>query len=377
MRDLKFTIMGAGHGGQTMAADLTLAGYEVRLFELEKFKANIEPIIEKGGIEHTGIASVSGRTGFTEISTVTTNIKEAIEGSDIINLCIPAYGHETHMNLLLPLLEDGQMVVIWPDNWGAIRLRQMMKEKEIDTDIISAGVASMLYACRRVTPTRVWTRRIKVNLRLSAFPRNDTPKVIKTLSKPWPGRLMSGENIFEVTMSNGNWSGHPPLMIFNACRIESDKGMFNLWKEGGNDPSFNVKSPSRLRLQLMMERKKVMEGFGLKTEYPPIYPPGHERAFLTDKELEEYAKIKIPGVPQQNPDYAPNTLNFRYITEDVPFGLVPLHHFGDLVRVSTPYTDATVTIAGVLTDKNYWKEGINPKKLGFGNLSAIQILKRL
>ena len=149
-----------------MAADLTLASYEVRLFEMERSNVNIEPIMEKGGIEHTGVASIQGRTGFAEISTVTTNIKEAIEGADVINICIPAYGHEAQMNLFVPYLEDGQMVIIWPDNWGAIRLRKIMKEKGNETHILSSGVASMLYACRRVTPTKVWTRRIKVNLRL-------------------------------------------------------------------------------------------------------------------------------------------------------------------------------------------------------------------
>ena len=39
LEDLKFAILGAGNGGHAMAADLALAGHEVRLFDLERFKA--------------------------------------------------------------------------------------------------------------------------------------------------------------------------------------------------------------------------------------------------------------------------------------------------------------------------------------------------
>jgi len=377
MKDLEFAILGAGNVGQTMAADLRLAGYRVRLFEMEKFRRNIDPIIEKGGIEFAGIGLTPSRVGFAEISTVTTDIEEAIEGADVVNICIPAYGHEALMNLFVPHLQDGQMVVVWPDNWGAIRLRQIMKEKGKEADIVVAGASSCLYAGTRVTPTRVWNRRFKVNLRLAAFPKNDTLRVLETLSEPWPGHLIAGKNILEVAMCNTNWIAHPGLLIFNACRIESDKGMFNIQKDGGSDPSFGVKSPSKLSKTLETEIRKVQQGLGLRTDYPPVYPPGHKRAQLTEKEMEEYAKINFPGKSWPSPDHAPSTLDHRYSTEDIPFGLVPVHHFGCLVSVPTPYADACVYLCGLLTDRDYWKEGITPEKLGWGGLTATQILNML
>jgi opine dehydrogenase len=374
---MKFAVLGAGHGGQTMAADLTLAGYEVHLFEMERFKANIKPIIERGGIEYTGIPSVAGRTGFAEIDFVTSNMKEAVEGVEVIHINIPAQGHETQMRLLAPHLVDGQMIVVWPDNWGAIRLRKYMEETGNDAKIMAAGGVSNLYACRRVTPVRVWVRRIKVNLRVAAYPRSDTDQVIKTLTRPWPNRLIRGENILEVTLSNDNWFYHPPLMIFNACRIESDKGDFNLWKAGGYEPSYGVKSPSKLWLKLMKERNQIMQRFGFKTEYPIDYPPGHPVAILTESDLKEYNKMIIPGVVQSNPDNAPNSLNFRYLTEDVPYGLVPLHHLGCIVDTPTPFTDSTIHIGGLLLERDFWEEGINLEKLGWSGLSAKEILERL
>jgi hypothetical protein len=81
-----------------------------------------------------------------------------------------------------------------------------------------------------------------------------------------------------------------------------------------------------------------MEAFGLNPHAADnIYPSGHKLAYLSDEEKQAIAKIKIPGVPQAHPDKAPSTLNFRYMTEDVPYGLVPLSYFGDLVGVETRY----------------------------------------
>jgi opine dehydrogenase len=377
MKDLEFAVLGAGNVGQMMAADLRLGGYSVRLFEMEKFRPNIDPIIEKGGIDLIGIGLTPSRVGFAEINTVTTNMKEAVEGTDVINVCIPAYGHEALMNLLVPHLHDGQIVVVWPDNWGAVRLRRIMKEKGKEADIVVAGASSCLYGATRVTPTRVWNRRFKVNLRLAAFPTNGTQRVIETLSKPWPGHLIAGGNILEVTICNSNWIVHPGLMIFNTCRIESDKGMFNIQKEGGSDPSFGVTSPSKLSKKLETEIREVQQRLGLRTDYPPMYPPGHKRARLTEEELQEYAKINFPGKSWPSPDHAPSTLDHRYLTEDIPFGLVPVHHFGSLVSVPTPYIDACVYLCGLLNDRNYWKEGVTLEKLGWGNLTATQILKML
>ena len=48
MGDEKITIIGAGAGGSAIAADLTLAGWDVSLFEFPQFKENIEAIIQLG-----------------------------------------------------------------------------------------------------------------------------------------------------------------------------------------------------------------------------------------------------------------------------------------------------------------------------------------
>ncbi len=47
----KIAVLGAGNGGQAAAADLTLRGFKISLFEMPQFEQNLKPILERGGIE--------------------------------------------------------------------------------------------------------------------------------------------------------------------------------------------------------------------------------------------------------------------------------------------------------------------------------------
>jgi 3-hydroxyisobutyrate dehydrogenase-like beta-hydroxyacid dehydrogenase len=49
MNPKKIAVIGAGHGGYGMAADLRLAGYEVHFYG-SKARGNLEPVIKREGI---------------------------------------------------------------------------------------------------------------------------------------------------------------------------------------------------------------------------------------------------------------------------------------------------------------------------------------
>jgi opine dehydrogenase len=78
-------VIGAGNGGSAIAGDMTLAGHACRLFEFPEYKANLEPVIAKGGITVTGIA----RTGFAKLALATPKPYDewlADGASDVVSL---------------------------------------------------------------------------------------------------------------------------------------------------------------------------------------------------------------------------------------------------------------------------------------------------
>jgi len=66
---------------------------------------------------------------------------------------------------------------------------------------------------------------------------------------------------------------------------------------------------------------------------------------------------------------APKTLRHRYITEDVPYGLVSYSSLGDLLEVETPTMDILIDLASLLMDVDYWGEGVTMETLGLGVLT--------
>ena len=240
-----------------------------------------------------------------------------------------------------------------------------------------SGAASGLYAGRRVAPNRVWVNRIKVTMRIAALLPERTADVVRKLREPWPGRIISGENILELTLSNAAWYIHPPLVIFNASRIEFDKGRFSMARDGGMVPSFGVTSPTKLMDKLDEEIRAVMAAWGLNTEFPPFYPEGSEVARPTEAEIEGFAINEVPGNLEAGHGMGPITFDHRYLTEEVPYGLVPVHYLGRLIGVSTPMVDATITLSGLLMNVDYLEEGLTLKKLGWGVCNPVQILRSL
>ena len=66
----KITVIGGGSTGHAISADLTLAGFEITLFEESQFREKLQPAGSAGGIRIKG----AGRQGFAKINRITDDI---------------------------------------------------------------------------------------------------------------------------------------------------------------------------------------------------------------------------------------------------------------------------------------------------------------
>lgn len=115
--DKPIAVLGGGAAAQTIAAHLTLKGFKINICEHPNFEEKFKPILEKGTIECIGLVE-----GIAKLHKVTTNLKEAIDDVELINIAIPALGHEVFFDELIPLLKDGQIVIVWSGDAGSLRL---------------------------------------------------------------------------------------------------------------------------------------------------------------------------------------------------------------------------------------------------------------
>src|SRR5258708_22321149 len=84
----KIAILGAGNGGCAAAADLTLRGYEVRLFS--RSETTLLPIVKRGGIEMLE----NGVEKFARPFFVGSHLSAVVNGAYLVIFATPPPAHE-------------------------------------------------------------------------------------------------------------------------------------------------------------------------------------------------------------------------------------------------------------------------------------------
>ena len=69
----------------------------------------------------------------------------------------------------------------------------------------------------------------------------------------------------------------------------------------------------------------------------------------------------------------PKSFDHKYITEDVPVGLMPMSALGAAAGVPTPAIDALITLARAMTGKDFSDEARTLERMGLGGMDASQI----
>lgn len=347
-------VAGAGAGGLAMAGHLAVLGCPVRLFN--RSEPRISQIREMGGIRLSGVLS-----GFASIPVVTTDPEQAIAGADLIMVVIPAIGHREMATLLGPYLTDGQVVLLNPGRTGgAMEFASVLREKKFAGHPIISEAQSLLYACRDMDPGSVQVFSIKNAVPIAAFPAYLTPDVLALTRKSLP-YFVAGDNVLKTSLDNIGSIFHPALTLMNAAWIEETHGDFEYYLEGA--------SPSVTLILEAMDKERVAVGTALGIG---CYS-AREWLYLAYGA----AGDNLYEALQANPGYggikAPNRLEHRYITEDVPMSLVPIASIGELLGVEVPTIKAVIHLTSLLHERDYWAEGRTVEKFGLAGMSVAEI----
>ena len=153
LKDMPIAVLGGGAVGKTMAADCALAGKEVRIWDQPRFAKTNFLNIEKTGITLSG--NQFSFFGFTRKGTAnddlaTDDMAKAVKGAGIIIVATVAIAHEGIFRELIPLLEDGQVIHILPDNCGTLVFRKLMRELKCTKKVIVCSWYTAPYGIRVV-----------------------------------------------------------------------------------------------------------------------------------------------------------------------------------------------------------------------------------
>ena len=355
---MKIAVIGAGNGGQALAAFLSSKGYDVSLFN--RSLRRIAHIIETKRIRLEGIIN-----GVFKLSLVSTNIEEVIKGRKLIMVVVPAFAHKSIAERIYPFLEDGQIILLNPGRtFGALEFYRTLREKGVRKKVIVAEAQTFLFASRISNPGVVKIFRMKNAVPVSAIPAIENPQLKEILREVIPEFEIAPNTIY-TSFNNIGAVFHPSVQLLNSGRIESTAGAFQFYLDG------ITPSVAKVLEKVDEERCNVMKLFGVEP--------------LTAKEWLNYAYDVVGSNLYEaihNNDgyqgiYAPPSLYNRYILEDVPMSLVPISSAGKQFGEYTPTIDSVIHIASIMVSRDFWKEGRTMKNLGLEDKGIKEILKIL
>ena len=348
-------ILGAGNGGCAAAADLTLRGYDVRLYS--RSEETLKPIRKKGGIE----LLEAGKEDFAKPRAVTSRLEEAVAGADLIVIAAPSVAHEDLVSALAPSLIDGQIIFLNPGHTGgSLHVAAVLRRLGVAAQLRICETVTLTYICRLIGPARVEIYRRTENLRFAAFPGKLTSQLLGEIREICAG-VVPAENVLETGLSNINAIMHPAGMLGNAGRIGTSEGDFYFYRDGITPAIADVIDA------VDRERLQVVERLGLsRRSFIEIF----YHAGLTTESARAAGSV-YQAIRESAPNRAikaPASLNHRYLHEDVGFGLVPMSELGKFAGVETPVIEALITLASEINRMDYRRTGLTLEKMGLSGV---------
>ncbi len=220
------------------------------------------------------------------------------------------------------------------------------------------------YSCRRLAPTRIRPIVAKRWLQVTTFPGNRNAVVHPRLSPLFP-QAVAAPNALYTGMTNANAMLHVANCVANAARIESGE-RYKFYAEGV--------TPAVARLYQAINRERVAVAAALGASVPSL-EDWFDRVYGVREAnlVETCRRLTYNSDGPYQATGTPNSLDHKFITEDVPTGLIPMSALGAAAGVPTPAIDALIGVVRNMTGRDFADDGRTLARLGLNGLSAREI----
>jgi opine dehydrogenase len=351
---MKITVLGSGHGGVAMSADLALSGYDVSLAAVEEHSANIKLLRHIEGVRIEGITSSGKKPQIAKPKIITEDVPSDLSDADIIMVIVPAFGQAVYMDLIIAYAKKGAVVVFPCGGFAALEFYRKLKRLNIEDKFIAGETSSFIYTTKITGPGCVLIKGIKDNVYFSAEPSDRSDEALAKLNKIYP-QFKKVRSVWQTSFSNPSAILHTIPTLMNMSRIEQ----MGPYRYSHYDITPGI---GKIMERVDEERLKIASEL-----YPN--PPSFLETMCKIYNLKSnsiYEAIKSIGA--YNIQFSPDSMKHRYVTEDIPYSLVPIATIGKALKIATPNMDSIINIACMANDENYWITGRTAEKIGFAGI---------
>lgn len=351
---MKISILGAGNAGCAVAGDLTIKGHEVTLIKTSNsmHNENFDFLLK-----NQGKISLyeNGNETKTQIEHVTKDISE-IEKAEIIIIYIQTNYHEELIKRISEYLNKNQILIINPGYLSTAYLLKYCKEDKLP---IIVEAESSFIDCRIAEPGKIKVGFRNVRNPLGVYPKSKTELVREKLkSLDFHYEYVT---TIEAALHNPNLIVHTVGAIMSIPRIEKTNGDYCMYHEVFTPSVWNILE------KLDKEKMDVIEKLGFD-RLPYVEACKYRNSLDDDRDGKEvffwYAAMPTRAK-------GPVVVDSRYISEDVPQGLVMLETLGKQLEIDTPICTALIEMATAALGRDLRKEGRTVERLGKENVQKI------
>lgn len=366
----KITIVGAGNGGVTAAYHLAKMGHSICLFDLKEIPDQINKIDEVGYV--TALDEYQGEQfmfpGKEKIDVATVDPEVAANYADTFIMVCPSFAQEILFSRLMPFLKPNDTMILMPGNYGGLVLSKVLEDAGLEQlNITFVDAISIPWATRLVEPGVVSIMGIKEYLSVSIYPKKNATDMMKERvgeCLPIPVKFL--DNPVVAGLENINFGGHPLMTTLNMGLLENFNGEFNYYADCCSEATAKAAD------KMDKERIAIATALGFEvldelTAMNSLYNTSFETVYEFNRSSATHGKIHN----------APNSCKNRYVTEDVPYLLVPCYELAKLAGVKVNILTSIIHITSAYNDDDYFESGRTLEKMGLSGLSVEELRKKL
>jgi opine dehydrogenase len=339
---------------------MALKDYRVRLHDRDD--ARLTAIRERGGIDVEGLF-----TGFAAAELVTPELAPAVDGADIIVVCTGSTKHGEVARLLAPLLRSGQTILlVQGGTGGSLVVRNELRRAGCRAEIDVGEMDNYPFSLQWPKPTAMRFTIRKEFLQVAALPAARGPAVLEKLKAAFP-QAVAAPNTLHTGLMNANGILHVANMVANVGQLESVGNGYRFYAEGY--------TPSAIRVLESVSDERLAVARALGVELPSIH-----RWLLTTYRLggetlaETFTRLTYEATGPYQWTPTPKSMENKYVTEDVPCGLVPMAALGDATGVATPVIDGLIALSSSMLGRDLTTgDGRTLERLGLAGKSVAEI----
>ena len=327
-------------------------------------------------IECTFLPENATTTG--KLAKVTSRPEEVIPQSDIVLVCCPGFAHESLLQKIIPHLQATTLFGAFPAaggfNFMFKSLWKMMRPKEAPPTIF--GATSLPWAARAIEygkKVHLFAYKTKCYVCFDPAEASNKQSLLNQMKNvfeelPFQRRLHleDGGHFLTSTLWNANQVLHPgvwfglfskwdgkPLSEAPLWYTEMDEFTASVLDQLSNEIQTAVEKIMKDHPKFDLSKWKSLYEYN-KEAYAGHYTNSENTKAIFDS-LSVFSEIRTPMIPTEQ-GYLPN-FKTRYLTEDLPHGLVPIRQICEMAAVPTPFIDTVIEWAQGVSGQEYLING--------------------